>query len=168
MCLAKFAVPQSSVFGPLLFIIHVYGNDLHFKLQRSTVQLFADDTCLLLSNICKKTLQDEAKTEPENLHLWIDANKLTLNSFKSNVILIYSKLRGKEKIGNIKTEKSEICITSVVKYLAIHTEEKLKFKFHITSIEGKISRGLGILHKTKNFLPTFHSYVYITVLCIHI
>ena len=83
MRLVKSGVPQGSVLGPLLFIIYI--NDLHFKLLRSIVQLFADDTCLLLSNICKKTLQDEAKTELENLHLWMDANKLTLNSSQSNI-----------------------------------------------------------------------------------
>ena len=52
MRLVKSGVPQGSVFGPLLFIIYI--NDLHFKLLRSTVQLFTDDTCMLLSNICKK------------------------------------------------------------------------------------------------------------------
>ena len=114
MRLVKSRVPQGSVLGSLLFIMYI--NDLHFKLLRSTVQLFADDTCLLLSNICKKTLQDEAKTELENLHLWMDANKLTLNSFKSNLMLINSKLRDKGKCDNIKTKKSEICITCTVKY----------------------------------------------------
>ena len=54
MRLVKPGIPQGSVLGSLLFIIYI--NDLHFKLQRLTVQPIADDTCLLLSNICKKTL----------------------------------------------------------------------------------------------------------------
>ena len=94
MRLVKSGVPQGCVLGPLLFIIYI--NDLHFKLQSSTVQLFADDTCLLLPNICKKTLQDEANIKLQNLHLRMDANKLTLNSSKSNLMLINSKLRDKE------------------------------------------------------------------------
>ena len=157
--LVKSGVPHGSVLGPLLFTIYI--NDLRFKLLCSTVQLFADDTCLLLSNICKKTLQDEAKTELENLHLWMDANKLTLNSSKSNAMLINSKLRDKRKFGNIKTKKSEICITSTVKYLGIYIDEELNFKYHITSIVAKISRGVGILYKIKNFLPTS------TLLCVY-
>ena len=137
MSLVKSGVPQGSVLGPLVFIIYI--NALHFKLQRSTVQLFADDTWLLLSNICKKTLQDEAKTELENLHLRMDANKLALNSFISNVKPINSNLRDKGKFGNIKTEKSEIRVTSTVKYLGIYIEKELNFKYHITSIVAKIS-----------------------------
>ena len=59
MRLVKSGVPQGSVLGPLLFIIYI--NDVHFKLQRSTVQLFADNTCLLLSNICKKLFKMKEK-----------------------------------------------------------------------------------------------------------
>ena len=98
----------------------------------------------------------------------MDANKLTLNSSKSNVVLINSKLRDKEKFGNITTENSEICITSTVKYLGIHIDEKLNSKYHITSIVAKISRGVDIPQKTKIFFQPLLSYVYITVLCIHI
>ena len=98
----------------------------------------------------------------------MDANKLTLNSSKSNVMLINSKLKDKGKFGNIKTEKSEICITSIVKYLEIFIDEKLNFKYHITSIVAKISRGVGILYKLKIFFRPRLFYVYITALCIHI
>ena len=69
-------------------------------------------------------------------------------------MLINSKFRDKGKFGNIKTEKFEICITSTVKYLGIYSDEELNFKYHITSIVAKISRGVCILHKIKNFLPT--------------
>ena len=91
----------------------------------------------------------------------MDANKLTLNSFKSNVMLINSKLRDKGKFGNIKADKSEICITSTVKYLGMHIYEELNFKYHITLIVAKISRGVIILYKFKNFLPTS------TILCVY-
>ena len=84
----------------------------------------------------------------------MDANKLALNSIKSNVTLINSKLRGKEKFGKIKTEKSEICITSTVIYLRIHIDEELDFKYPITSIVAKISRCIDIPQKIKNFCLT--------------
>ena len=76
MRLIKSGVPQCFVLSPLLFITHL-GNFL-FKLQHPTLQLFTDDTCLLLSNIRKKICKMKKK-HFENFHLWIDANKLTLN-----------------------------------------------------------------------------------------
>ena len=75
-------------------------------------------------------------------------------------MLINSKLRDKGKFDNIKTKKSEICITSTVKYFGIYIDEELNFKY-ITSIVAKISRSFGILYKIKNFLPTS------TLLCVY-
>ena len=91
----------------------------------------------------------------------MDKNKLTLNSSKSNVMLINCKSRDKGTFGNIKTEKFEICITSTVKYLGIYIDEVIIFKYHITSIVAKISRGVSILYMIKNFLPT------LTLLCVY-
>ena len=85
-------------------------------------------------------------------------------------MLISYRLRNKEKFGNIKTEKSEICITSTVEYIGIYIDEELNFKYHITSIVAKISHGVGTVFYTRLkivFQPRLF-YVYITVLCIHI
>ena len=45
----KYGVPQGSVLDPLLFLIYI--NDLHNAIKFSTVQQFADDTNLLVSNV---------------------------------------------------------------------------------------------------------------------
>ena len=83
-------------------------------------------------------------------------------------MLINSKLRDKGKFGNIKTEKPEISITFTVKYLGSYICEELNFKYHITSIVAKISRG-GFLYKIKIFLPTSSLLMcIITALYIHI
>jgi len=50
--------------------------------------------------------------------------------------------------------KSEICQMFVVKYLGIHIYEELNFKYHISFIETKVSRGVGILYNLKQFLPS--------------
>ena len=79
-------------------------------------------------------------------------------------MLINSKLRDKEKFGNIKTENSEICITSTVKYLEIHLDKELNLKYHITPASWSSGnefvfeagvRGLNLgLVKSDKLLPT--------------
>ena len=98
----------------------------------------------------------------------MDADKLTSNSTTSNIMLINSKLRDKEKFENIKAEKSESCITFTVKYLVIHIDKELNFKCHITSIKAKILRDVGIIHKIKKFLSTSTLFSVYYSLGIHI
>ena len=50
----KFGVPQGSVLGPLLFIIHI--NDIHRSFNLGKCILFADDTNIFVSDQCKNTV----------------------------------------------------------------------------------------------------------------
>jgi len=75
----------------------------------------------------------------KNLHYWMDANKLTLNRKKSNTLMINRKLHDKKDFGAVVFNKSEIYQKFAVKYLGIHIDEELNFKYHISFIEAKVS-----------------------------
>ena len=75
-------VPQGSVLGPLLFLLYI--NDITSCSDRLKFHLFADDCNILYANKCQKTLETNVNTELEKLQTWLAANKLTLNSKKSN------------------------------------------------------------------------------------
>ena len=79
-------VPQGSVLGPLLFLLYI--NDLHNAVKHCTTYLFAYDTHLLHTNKTLKRLQKDMNADLNNLHLWLLANRISLNKTKTE--LIYS------------------------------------------------------------------------------
>ena len=79
----KYGVPQGSVLGPILFILFI--NDLHFAVQYSPVQQFADDTNLVEESL--KQLNKKVKRDLKLIVEWVRANELSLNAKKTEIII---------------------------------------------------------------------------------
>ena len=78
-------VPQGSILGPLLFLINI--NNLSNAIS-SKPRLFANDTCIMLSDSSLPNLETKCNTELNQLKNWCNTNKLQINPKKSNVLLI--------------------------------------------------------------------------------
>ena len=82
-------IPQGSVVEPLLFLLYI--NDLNQAIKVSKVHHFADDTDLLcLSNSIKK-LNKQVSDDLKLLVDWLNANKISLNVKKTEIIIFKSK-----------------------------------------------------------------------------
>ena len=77
--------PQGSILGALLFL--VYMNDLPNSTTASP-RLFADDTCLVLSNLSIPSLTLICNYKLHNLKSWCDVNYLQVNPSKSASLII--------------------------------------------------------------------------------
>ena len=94
----------------------------------------------------------------------LNANKLTLNVKKSNLIL-FKNAKKPAKTLNIKIKGEQIEEKEYTKYLGILIDNKLSWNYHIKHANLKISKGIGILTKlsrylSKNVLRTlFYAFV---------
>ena len=71
--------------GPLLFLLYI--NDLTLAIKYCKVYHFADDTNLLYTNNSIKKLNKMLKKDSKNLINWLNANKISLNVDKTEMIL---------------------------------------------------------------------------------
>ena len=90
----------------------------------------------------------------DSIYHWFKVNKLSLNEGKTK-FTIFHKPRDKDnlplQLPNLKTNNNEIKRPSSIKFLGVFIDENLTWKDHITLVENKLSKNLG-LHKAKNYL----------------
>ena len=145
-------VPQGSVLGPLLFLIYI--NDLQ-NCMISTPRLFADDTAVLIHANSLTELEIKINRELENVVVWTKKNNLTINSIKSQAMIVSPSLSTcKSNFAiTIKLNSSILQVSNNINYLGVIIDSKLLFKEHILKLKYKLSRAVGIMCKLKHIIP---------------
>ena len=144
-------VPQGSILGPLLFLIYV--NDLHYATSCKP-RLFADYTCLVVSNTSTIHLELNCNSELNKLRNWCDANRLQINPDKSTYLHISHKLRDQASTLNLFYNNYKLACSNSSKYLGVVLDNQLHFKVHIANVITKLTRAVGIISKLRYFFPS--------------
>ena len=81
----------------------MYINDIPNSVK-CTPRLFADDTCLLVEAPSITILENQLKDDLNNICNWISANNLTLNSKKSQLLIIAPNLKFSNVVSIFKVQ----------------------------------------------------------------
>ena len=125
---------------------------MNIALNHSLVHHFADDTNLLYSDKNLKNLRKVMNEELKLLYEWLCANRLSLNVDKTEFI-IFRPSRKITATTVLKLNGTKIYESNKIKYLGILLDPTLSWKPHITELCKKLSRGVGMLFKIRNFCP---------------
>ena len=98
---------------------------------------------------------DIVNKELELINIWLIANKLTVNIKKTHYMMFH-RTRIKYNIRDITINGKNVAYTKNTKFLGVIIDNKLTWSDHIIYIKNKISKSIGITHKTRNFLTKIH------------
>ena len=145
-------VPQGSVLGPLLFLLYI--NDLPNISCKLKFFLFADDTNIYYESTDLKELEKTVNQELKLLSQWLNVNRLALNVKKTNFVIFRSNRKAANYNVVLILNRKALAQKDHVKYLGILMDQHLSWKYQISHISKKVSRGVGILSKLRHFLDS--------------
>ena len=149
----KCGVPQGSVLGPLFFLLYI--NDIYRAVGCNAVRLFADDTSLLSYGLNLNDVIIEAKELFDKLYHWGVANKLSINSNKTNFVLFHMKNKPvPNDFDSIQTNHMTIGRVKTVNYLGLVIDENLYWNAHVDFVYASQVKYVGIFNHIKSFITS--------------
>lgn len=100
-------------------------------------------------------LYETVNTEFKKVEELFRFNKLSLNISKTKYTLFFKPSKRNDlplKLPKIVVNNIDIKRENHIKFLGVLLDENLSWKTHISAIENKVSRNLGILRKAKPYL----------------
>ena len=83
---------------------------------------------------------------------WLKTNKISLNSSKTEAILFRHPNKNIDYDLKLKIDCKRTFLTISVKYLGIHPDPHLHWKYHIHELSMKLSRASGMFSKIRHYV----------------
>ena len=133
ICSLKCGVRQGTILGPLLFLIYNYINDLPNCLTLCQPRMYANDTHITYAGVDVNSIQLNLNHDLDNLNKWLISNKFTLNTAKTEFMLIGSRQKLSTLSNPLEPSINNVPIEHVssVKSLGIFIDENLRWQTNI-------------------------------------
>ena len=161
VCSLGCGVPQGTILGPLLFLIYI--NDFPNCLSSCQPRMYAEDTLITYARADLHSKQSSLNRDLSNIHKWLLCNKLTLNSTKTEFMLI-----GSRQTLSTLSESLELSIDNIpIKQVSTIINENPKWisnmawHSHIDKLSKKIASNSGAIKQIRPFVsPELLHYIY--------
>jgi hypothetical protein len=141
-------VPQGSILGPVLYIIHVV--DLPINFEECKVVGYADDTGMLLRSMFLVELCTLEKNVITKFMEWFSQQKLVMNPDKTALINFTNSRSNNQESMEIFMDDSVIEGVEAAKYLGLFIDKHLNWKAHVNYVCKKLSAGVFALRVLKD------------------
>ena len=159
MCQAVHSgVPQDSILGPLLFILTL--NDLYKSVDKCSLSLYADDTCLYFAAKDKRIMEKVINNDLKSMFSWFSNNHLLLNIDKCQFMLTGSKgnLKHFEDV-KISIQNTQLRRVSQCKYLGVIIDNHLTWTPQIEEVKKKALKTFHSVKRIRQFLDKRTSFL---------
>ena len=131
--------------------------------KHAEIHHFAGDTNLLYSSKSLKDINQKMNFELKNIVHWLRANKISLNTKKTEIVLFRAQKTIIKKNMNFRISGKKY-IMKETKYLGMIMDEHLTFKNHMDTVKLKVKRANGLLAKLKHYVnPTLLRTIYYAI-----
>ena len=151
-------VPQGTVLGPLLFLLHINDLPAHVK---SIIRLFADD-CLLYRKIKDEQDLQILQDDLASLEIWAESWGMKFNASKCYIMSLHRTRKPLTKFyqlnGHILQQVSDN------PYLGLMIRDDLQWSTHISKTCAKANSTLGFIRRNlRNCNTHFKQTAYISL-----
>ena len=121
-----------------------------------TPDMHADDTYVTIASENLNDLTTDVKNELENVSNWMGINKLSLNTSKSEFMVVGHRRKlnilGSE-LPNLVLNNEGIKTVEQIKYLGISIDESLNWEEQYKTAKNELKGDISSLRKLKDILP---------------
>ena len=145
-------VPQGSILGPLLFLLHL--NDVSEVIHHAKILKYADDTALLVSHKDVKVIETLLNTDFSNICHWLEENDLIINMKKGKTeFMIFGTNPRLKKLSNppinLSYRNVPVFYTTTYTYLGVLLNSTLNLSEHLTKSFRKSAGRLRLLRRIR-------------------
>ena len=148
-------VPQGSILGPLMFLIHF--NDFPDVVKHSKVVQFADDTVIYISDNCFYTIERKLNEDLSYIADYFHLNELIINLNKGKTeCVLFGTSRKLSKFPNglnVFYQSNKVVNSSRYKYLGSRINQTLNMSENFSYLYKQASNKLHMLSAISEGLP---------------